>query len=218
MTTSGGPIEVGHLVGRDAELAVVENVLVRARTGACRTLLIRGDPGTGRSRLLDAVVARGSTLGFAHVVGRAQEHDRRVAYATLRLALHDRLADETSPRLADDARRGSTRCSSGGPCRDRRVRRSRSTSSTRSPRVGRTASRCSWRSTISTVPIPRRSRRSRSSLATSQDRACCSRRRSGRGRPSSLRTWPAPSTRSAGIELDDRRRPRRAAPTPISPR
>ena len=105
MTTSGEPIEVGHLVGRDAELAVVEDVLVRARTGACRTLLIRGDPGTGRSCLLDAVVARSSTLGFAHVVGRAQDHDGRVAYATLRLALRERLVTETSPRLATTAAR-----------------------------------------------------------------------------------------------------------------
>ena len=105
MTATGDAIDVGQLVGRDAELAVVDDLLARTRAGGCRTLLVRGDPGTGRSRLLDAVIARGTALGFDQVVGRAEDHDRRVAYATLRLALHDRLVDETSPRLASSASR-----------------------------------------------------------------------------------------------------------------
>ncbi|MET0460335.1 MAG: AAA family ATPase [Ilumatobacteraceae bacterium] len=105
MTTPGGLIDMGQLVGRDAELGVVDDVLGRTRAGGCRTLLIRGDEGTGRSRLLEAVTAHGSPRGFAAIVGSAHDHDRGVAYATLRLALHDRLVGETSPRLAPTASR-----------------------------------------------------------------------------------------------------------------
>ena len=93
------------LVARDAELAAVVAELERTRSGGGRSVLIRGDAGTGKSRLLDELLTYGAGSGFTTVVGRAEDHDRRVAYASLRLALHDRLTSETSPRLVDRAAR-----------------------------------------------------------------------------------------------------------------
>jgi DNA-binding CsgD family transcriptional regulator len=93
------------LVARDAELAAVMAELDRARSGGSRTVLIRGDAGSGKSRLLEELLAQGAGAGFTTVVGRAEDHDRRVAFAGLRLALHDRLTSETSPRLVDRAAR-----------------------------------------------------------------------------------------------------------------
>ena len=93
------------LVARDAELAAVLAELERTRSGASRSVLIRGDAGTGKSRLLEELVNCAAAGGFATVVGRAEDHDRRVAFASLRLALHDRLAGETSPRLVGPAAR-----------------------------------------------------------------------------------------------------------------
>src|SRR5262245_43322700 len=98
-------IDSPRLIGRDAELAVIDAELARVRAGECRFVLIRGDAGTGKSRLLDALLQRSSSFGLETVLGRAEDHDRRVAYASLRLALHDRLAAETSPRLAAPAAR-----------------------------------------------------------------------------------------------------------------
>lgn len=92
-------------VGRGPELAILDDELERTRSGACRTLLLRGEAGTGKSHLLDALLERSASYGFAKVIGRAEEHDRRVAYASLRLALYVRLTAETGPRLAGVAAR-----------------------------------------------------------------------------------------------------------------
>lgn len=43
------------LIGRDAELAALEQLLTDIRSGASRVLTIRGDPGVGKTALLDAI-------------------------------------------------------------------------------------------------------------------------------------------------------------------
>ncbi|MGY1808266.1 AAA family ATPase [Blastococcus sp. SYSU D00669] len=46
------------LVGRAAELAAIAATLDGARAGRCRALLLEGEPGVGKTTLLDAAVAR----------------------------------------------------------------------------------------------------------------------------------------------------------------
>src|SRR5262249_34743581 len=46
------------LVGRDAELAALDNQVALARTGAFRVVLVTGEPGIGKSRLVNELAER----------------------------------------------------------------------------------------------------------------------------------------------------------------
>jgi len=48
------------LVGRDRELRELESLLAEARAGSPRFALITGEPGIGKSSLLDELASRGS--------------------------------------------------------------------------------------------------------------------------------------------------------------
>ncbi|MFE0513352.1 ATP-binding protein, partial [Streptomyces sp. NPDC058964] len=60
------------LIGRDAELARLSGVLERARRGEARAVLVAGDAGVGKTRLLDEVAGRaahaGTTVAAGHCV------------------------------------------------------------------------------------------------------------------------------------------------------
>ena len=202
------------LVARDAELAAVVAELERTRSGACRSVLIRGDAGTGKSRLLDELLdARSRRPGSPRSSVEPRITTGGLPIASLRLALHDRLAERDEPTARGDraarldallfgGRLARSVRNDAGPC---------STSSTRSSPGGPIASRSCSRSTTSTAPIPRRWRRSRSSLATwrahrvllAGDRPLAAARARSRRRRRHRSV--------AGVELDDGRRPRCAA-------
>ncbi|MFE1885494.1 AAA family ATPase, partial [Streptomyces diastatochromogenes] len=57
------------LIGRDGELARLTGVLERARGGAARAVLIAGDAGVGKTRLLDEVAGRAARAGTTVVTG-----------------------------------------------------------------------------------------------------------------------------------------------------
>ncbi|MBD0422829.1 AAA family ATPase [Streptomyces sp. TRM S81-3] len=57
------------LVGRDDELARLTGVLDRARGGAARAVLIAGDAGVGKTRLLDEVADRATKAGTTVLTG-----------------------------------------------------------------------------------------------------------------------------------------------------
>jgi DNA-binding CsgD family transcriptional regulator len=59
------------LVGRGAELAMARQLLGRAARGDGRTLLVTGEAGIGKSRLLAEVRSAATTSGMAVLVGRA---------------------------------------------------------------------------------------------------------------------------------------------------
>ncbi|WP_129311294.1 helix-turn-helix transcriptional regulator [Streptomyces sp. L2] len=57
------------LVGRDEELARLSGVLERARGGEARAVLIAGDAGVGKTRLLDEAAGRAGRAGVSVVTG-----------------------------------------------------------------------------------------------------------------------------------------------------
>jgi hypothetical protein len=75
------------LVGRDDTLAVLRQRLSRAQAGGGTALIMRGPPGMGRSRMLDACALEAKTLGAT--VLRAAASSKRQSFAVaLDLAWH----------------------------------------------------------------------------------------------------------------------------------
>lgn len=68
------------LVGRDAELEVLEDILDTLFTGQGRTLLVAGEAGIGKSRLVAEVVERVRSRGGIALMGAAYEHEGRLSF------------------------------------------------------------------------------------------------------------------------------------------
>ncbi|MEG8275077.1 helix-turn-helix transcriptional regulator [Streptomyces sp. AHA2] len=60
---------VAPVVGRDAELARLSGVLERARAGEARAVLLAGDAGVGKTRVLDEAGKRAAEAGMTVVTG-----------------------------------------------------------------------------------------------------------------------------------------------------
>jgi DNA-binding CsgD family transcriptional regulator len=69
------------LVGRDAECAAVDRLLRQVRDGASGALVVRGDPGIGKSAILD--YAAQAAAGFLLVAVTGIESEMEVAFAAL---------------------------------------------------------------------------------------------------------------------------------------
>ena len=99
------PADREQLIGREAELAVLLAAGERAWAGAAGLAAVEGEPGIGKSRLVDEVVAEAVSAGVPVVRGRAGEESR--AYGPWRGALRPLLAAASglgAPTL-DDLRR-----------------------------------------------------------------------------------------------------------------
>lgn len=57
------------LIGREDELTRLSGVLERARGGEARAVLVAGDAGVGKTRLLDEVMGRAATAGMTVLTG-----------------------------------------------------------------------------------------------------------------------------------------------------
>jgi len=68
-------------VGRAAELATLERLAAEVRAGSGRVLLVEGEPGVGKSRLLDELAARFVRAGGQVTRGRAYEAEMLRPYA-----------------------------------------------------------------------------------------------------------------------------------------
>jgi DNA-binding CsgD family transcriptional regulator len=75
--------------GRDSEMAALSEQLDQARGGAGTVVLVEGDAGMGKSRLLDEAVAVARRRGFRIGIGVADPGDGMVELATLMAALFD---------------------------------------------------------------------------------------------------------------------------------
>jgi DNA-binding CsgD family transcriptional regulator len=85
------------LVGRAAELEQMEKLLGDAEAGQPVVLLISGDAGVGKTRLLTELAARAAARGFTVLSGRCAELADSVPY----LPLADALRSATSGPLAE---------------------------------------------------------------------------------------------------------------------
>jgi DNA-binding NarL/FixJ family response regulator len=73
------------LVGREAERATLTAVLADAAAGRARAVVLVGDPGVGKSALLEATTADAELLGFRVVPVAAVESERRIPGAAASL-------------------------------------------------------------------------------------------------------------------------------------
>ncbi|HXQ18571.1 MAG TPA: AAA family ATPase [Acidimicrobiales bacterium] len=66
--------EPGGLVARNRELAHLDHLLWKARAGSGSAVVLRGEPGVGKSALLEATVARAGDFGVVQLRGTALEN------------------------------------------------------------------------------------------------------------------------------------------------
>ena len=111
------------LLDRHGERAVVDGVLDQARAGSSAVLVVRGEPGIGKTALLG--YAAGRALGFRVIWAWGVESEMELAFAGLHQLCVPMLDGWNS-------------------CRDRSATRSRSRSACRRARL-RTASWSGWR-------------------------------------------------------------------------
>src|ERR1700734_599279 len=72
------------LVGRGPECATLDRLLGEIRAGASRSLVVRGDPGIGKSALLDYAAA--AAAGARVIRGTGVESEMEIAFAALQQA------------------------------------------------------------------------------------------------------------------------------------
>jgi DNA-binding CsgD family transcriptional regulator len=93
---------VGSFVGRAAELARMDKLLGDAETGQPVVLLVSGDAGVGKTRLISELAAHAAGRGFAILSGRCAELADTVPYLPLadaiRAAARGPLADVVASR------------------------------------------------------------------------------------------------------------------------
>ena len=106
------------LVGRDAERDRLHRFLADVEQGAPAALVIRGDPGIGKSRLLDKAVVDAATIGsagFRVIRVDGHEAESEIPYAALSLLLGPLLDDLGAlPRPQSAALEGALNLGSGG--------------------------------------------------------------------------------------------------------
>lgn len=85
-----------RLVGRDAELARIDELIERLGAGRGGALVIRGPAGIGKSRLLDEATTVLSASGWRVLEARAAELDRGLVFAPLRSAFRHLSADQVT--------------------------------------------------------------------------------------------------------------------------
>lgn len=90
-----------RLLGRERELAAVEAFVARAEADGS-ALLLTGDPGVGKSSLLDAAAKRAAAAGLRVIRGGGVEYETDVSFAGLH-QLADSLANELA-QLATPSR------------------------------------------------------------------------------------------------------------------
>ena len=89
------PLGDGVMRGREAEQTMVRDLLRRARQGLGVTVLVEGEPGTGKSRLLRDSVGEAVRQGFSLAVGTADQLDRTIPFLALRAAFREQFAGLT---------------------------------------------------------------------------------------------------------------------------
>ena len=79
------------LVGRDAECVQLRQVLADSLAGRCQAVVLRGDPGIGKTRLLEFVAGAAESFRVVRVQGHEAERD--IPFAGLSLLVGPLLTD-----------------------------------------------------------------------------------------------------------------------------
>ncbi|GAA0663085.1 helix-turn-helix transcriptional regulator [Streptomyces thermocarboxydovorans] len=91
------------LIGRDHELARLAGVLERSRRGEARAVLVAGDAGVGKTRLLDEAAARAERDGFTVLTGHCVDvGDVGLPYLPFTEVLGRLVADERFAAVVAD--------------------------------------------------------------------------------------------------------------------
>src|SRR5829696_966849 len=75
------------LVGRAEELSLVVSLLKEAKKGSGRTLIVSGEGGIGKTRILTAAAEKAQKDGWTVVIGRAYAVETGIPYALFSDAL-----------------------------------------------------------------------------------------------------------------------------------
>jgi predicted ATPase len=89
------------LVGREAELEAVTAVLDAVVRGERRLLVLRGEAGIGKTRLLEVVREQAAARRFVLLEGRAAELESDVPLAPIVDALESGLPELSKPTLRE---------------------------------------------------------------------------------------------------------------------
>ncbi|WCB92002.1 hypothetical protein DSM104299_00683 [Baekduia alba] len=77
------PLRTTLLLGRQRELAHIEDLLTAAQDGTSAALLLRGEPGIGKSALLRATLDQATALGYGVLRTRGFESESDIPFAGL---------------------------------------------------------------------------------------------------------------------------------------
>ena len=98
-----------HLVGRAEELGTLDHLLVSLDAGGSLAVEVAGEPGIGKTRLLDELRGRAETYGHLVLSGSASELERDLPYGVFIDSLDEYLQGLRPDRLKaldDDVRNG----------------------------------------------------------------------------------------------------------------
>src|SRR5688572_30484019 len=71
------------LFGRAAELAALERTITEARLGTSRVMVVSGEPGIGKTALLDRAIETGREAGMELLAARGIESEAEVPFGGL---------------------------------------------------------------------------------------------------------------------------------------
>ena len=89
------------MVGRDRELALLEEALLTSMRGDARIVVLGGEAGVGKSRLTAALLRRAQSLGCVTLVGECSETDLSLPYLPFVEAIGNRIAGDEAAKLRD---------------------------------------------------------------------------------------------------------------------
>jgi DNA-binding CsgD family transcriptional regulator len=95
----------GVLVGRDAEITQLRSIFRASVLGQGRTVLIEGEPGIGKSALVDVVADECVQLGVRVLHGRAEEMEQQISFAAIASCLGP---ENSAQALISSVLRGGT--------------------------------------------------------------------------------------------------------------
>ncbi|MEV6317051.1 AAA family ATPase [Streptomyces sp. NPDC051776] len=94
----------GELPGRSDELQFLERAISAAASGRGQAVLVEGEPGIGKTALLDAAVMHARETGFRVLEGAGEELERRVPFAVIARCLDTGAAGRTDGQARAVAR------------------------------------------------------------------------------------------------------------------